>query len=278
MHVAVRREPDVGLVVELVEPHPAGGRAAVLRVQVADPLGDEGGARPPAGVGRVVPGDVLPGGVHAVAAVGVVRIGSLLRAVLGHAEPARLGPGFGRPADQRHGDDAVRAVAPVLADELVRGGPARQRGRVLDRVGDVLEVPVAGVVGGVQQVVIPGGGVAAPADHGELELALQAGRSEVHAIDVAVDRVAPGGQADAQRRPGSRGAVCRRRAAGTRCGADAREHDRGGDQGHGFATHEDPLGGGGRGETVAAACPRRRPIGNGPDHARPSHARASDRD
>src|SRR5690606_4502157 len=154
--------PDAGPVVQVVEAHPALGGGAVLGGQVSQPVCDV--LRPDLGAGvvRVVTGDQGPGRPDAVAAVGPPLGGPLLRAGPGRGGAGRPAAGLGRPADQRDGEDGVRAGAPVLLDELVGGRAVGQRLGVVVGFGDVLEEPVRGAVGGVVPEVVAGGGVAAP--------------------------------------------------------------------------------------------------------------------
>src|SRR5262249_60215193 len=99
------------------------------------------------GVVGVVAGDVAAVGVNAVAPVGVVRVGGLLRAVLGDREAAEVravGPELGGPVEQVEGDTGLGAAGFGIADPRVHALAVARAG------GDALEEPVAGVVGGVR--------------------------------------------------------------------------------------------------------------------------------
>src|SRR5206468_3535090 len=128
-------------------------------------------------------------GADAVAGVGeVLRVPAGLRAVLGDrvaGELAAVGAELGDPTE---GGDGERRVGPGGAGRLHEavGRPAR-RGRA---VGDALEVPVVGVVGGVLLPVVGAGRVAAGAVVWHVEVAEGRGVGEGQAVDERADGVA----------------------------------------------------------------------------------------
>src|SRR5215467_6110710 len=115
MDVAMGRVPQAGLVAQGVVLHPAAGRIPEGGDQVLNPGLLGGRAVGDVGVVGVVAGDVGPVGVDAVAPVGVVRVGGLLRAVLGDREAAEVGavgPELGGPVEQVEGDARLGAAGP----------------------------------------------------------------------------------------------------------------------------------------------------------------------
>src|SRR5262249_27772730 len=138
------------------------------------------------GVVGVVAGDVAAVGVDAVAPVGVVRVGGLLRAVLGDRETAEVravGPELGGPVEQVEGDTGLGAAGLRVADPRVHALAVAGAG------GDALEEPVAGVVGGVLGQAVGVRGVAAVAVEGQAQVRDLRGAGEGGAVDVGVDGV-----------------------------------------------------------------------------------------
>src|SRR5262249_44955174 len=88
------------------------------------------------------------------------------------------------------------AGASVLLDELVGGRAIGQRAALRQRVGDVLEEPVAAGVVDVDLEVVARGAVAAPAAYRQLQLLGQRLVREIHAVDVFADGVLVGRRVD----------------------------------------------------------------------------------
>ncbi len=177
VHVAVRRVPEVRLVVEGEEPRAARGRRPDAPRDVRHPAGHEVGPDLARGVVRIVAGDRRAVGMVAVARVGLTprresgdrALRRLLRTVLVDGESPAAHAVDRRPADERHGDDGLAAGLKRPVDEEVGGGAVGERAGVRSRL-DVVEEPVARVV---RDVVLPGvarRAVAAPAAHRPLEM------------------------------------------------------------------------------------------------------------
>ena len=202
--------PQHRLVPEPVEPDAAGRR-------LAHPLRRVRRAEGRAGVARHggQPGTAGP----PVAAPAVVGVERLLRGMPAAWEATRERVAergvLGDVADHRQRQQRLRAHAGVgvhLLNPVARRVAARAPGAgVVPAVGDVLEVPVAPGVRRPDAPVVRLGAVAAPAVHGQADLAREDGIGEVHPVDVGTDRVPVRGRVDRQRRPGRRAGSRRRR-------------------------------------------------------------------
>ncbi len=197
MHVAVRRVPQVRLVVEGEEPRAAGGRRPDAPRDVRHPPRHEVRADLARGVVGIVAGDRRAVRMVAVARVGLAprrkagdrALGRLLRAVLGDREAPAPHAVDRRPADERHRNHGLAAGLKRLVDEHVGGGAVGERAGIRSGL-DVVEEPVARVV---RDVVLPGVArrrVAAPAPHRPLQIGGLRVVAEVHPVDERRDRVA----------------------------------------------------------------------------------------
>ena len=183
MDVTVNEQPDGGLIIQAINADATAIRAIVAVDQIFHPLPHGIHIHRRGSVVRIVGCNVRAVRFDAIAALGIVRIGFLLRSVLGDRETTELVAGFRDPADHGDGPDGARSRGPAKFHYLVEFRIVPNiRSRIRRR--EVFVVPVTGGVVGVEQPVVTSGQIPAPAPYGQTELA---GKSLVGVIVDAVN-------------------------------------------------------------------------------------------
>ena len=123
MNVAVSAVPEHWFIVEVIVFYATGCRSAVKAYQMSDPVLNESGGNGDAGISGLVASNIGAVRMDTIAAIGVPRVGVLLRSVFGHLESAvermLLNAPFCYPSEQRYRHNRFGAGAAVLFNKLV---------------------------------------------------------------------------------------------------------------------------------------------------------------